>query len=288
MIKNDLFQKHLSLLVLLSLGSLFPTDVHAEDAKGTRSSPSLAPQPVAPQPAALPTSSVAIPPQATTTGATAIPRSRPVRELDVKAVKEKYWAKGEEAELEVVQNRTFKKKGRVRIEGFFGGMATDPFLSVKTAGGSLGYFFSENWSFQFTGWKSLVTGSDALKTLESRGYATLLNRPKSYYAGEMVFSPLYGKLSLLGSSIIYFDLYALAGLGMTSTQTGNYLTPDLGIGQQIYLSKSVAVCLEFRLFRYRENLVPSTSGAGVQVADSSISSRSNLSSVASLGLALHL
>src|SRR4051794_20831304 len=63
--------------------------------------------------------------------------------LNVQAIKEKYWAKGEEGELRVVQNRLFTKANRLEFALYAGNVATDPFLSVKNVGGLLSYHLSE-------------------------------------------------------------------------------------------------------------------------------------------------
>src|SRR3954471_9123833 len=73
---------------------------------------------------------------------------------DVGAIKEKYWAKGDESELGVVQNRLYSKSGKLEIGGFGGLTSSDPFLDVKQLGGSIGYHFSELWAVHLFGWKS--------------------------------------------------------------------------------------------------------------------------------------
>jgi outer membrane beta-barrel protein len=66
---------------------------------------------------------------------------------------------------------------------------------------------------------------------------------------------LYGKLSVLGKSIIYYDLHLLGGLGYTRTENGSYATPSLGIGQRFYLSKLTSFRVDYRLQYYNETLI---------------------------------
>ncbi len=219
----------------------------------------------------------------------AAPAARPSTakgvETDVKNLRQRYWARGDSTELAVIQNRQYKKAGKLRL-GLGGGfVSTDPFLSVKSAGGSLGYYFGENWALQLSGSKYFVSSSSALQTLEVTGNGTLLNRPKSQVAIEALVSPLYGKLSFIGDSILYFDFYLLGGLGLVSAENGSSIAPHLGLGQQIYLSKSVALTLELRVLRYKENL---TAPANVTIPAGTDTQRVNYSWASQIGLAFLL
>ena len=110
------------------------------------------------------------------------------------------------------------------------------------------------------GWKYYASGSTAYDTLKSQSLDTFLNNPKSFYGAEVTFSPLYGKLSVLGKAIIYYDLYFMLGAGLTDTDSGKYFTPTFGIGQQIYIAKWLAFFVDFRLLTFKEDIyAPKTS-----------------------------
>lgn len=190
---------------------------------------------------------------------------------DVENIKKKYWALGDEAELGVVQNRIFTKRNKLKMGLFGGKIGTDPFLSVMSAGGTLGYYFSEYFALQALVYKAFTSKSTAYATLRSQGLDTSTNNLNSFYGIEGNASPVYGKLSLLGEMIIYYDLYFLLGAGFTSTYYGNYFTPSIGVGQLIYLNKFWAVNMDFRYMPFSETLP----GVG---------SRANHSTHVSLGL----
>ncbi|OFZ23336.1 MAG: hypothetical protein A2X94_03815 [Bdellovibrionales bacterium GWB1_55_8] len=176
--------------------------------------------------------------------------------VQVDAIKEKYWNRGDESELGVVQNRLYTKAGKLEVGSFFGMLSSDPFLSVQSFGGSVGFHLSEYLGLRLLGWKSQVSPSNALITFqETRGATTNTNEPRAFYGAEAAGSILYGKLSFLGKKIIYYDLHLLGGAGVTQTESGNYITPLLGVGQQIYLSKSLSLVVDYRLMAYRENLL---------------------------------
>lgn len=167
--------------------------------------------------------------------------------LEVEKVKEKYWAQGEESKLGVVQNRTYSKQGKLQV-GLLGGRASDdPFLSTMTYGLNLGYNFSEFWGASLLGLGYSVKGSNALETLQAGGKEANTVAPKSYYGAEATGSFLYGKLSLLGASIIYYDMHATGGAGVTKTENdAASATVSLGLGQRFYITKSFSLRMDYR------------------------------------------
>lgn len=183
------------------------------------------------------------------------PPGQEQEKVDVNLVKEKYWATGEEKELGVVQNRTYSKEKRFSF-GLLGGKTFgDPFLSIVSVGATVGYHFNEYFGAHLIWIKHIVSSSDALKTFESTRNATAnTNEPKYYLGAEGTASFLYGKLSVLGKKIIYYDFYLAAGGGMTSTETGKYATYSTGVGQRFFITNNVSFKIDYRLFGYREDI----------------------------------
>ncbi len=175
---------------------------------------------------------------------------------NVEKIQEKYWANGDESELGVVQNRSFSKSHKFEFGLMSGIVATDPFLNVNNLGFDVGYNFNEYFSLYLIGFKDFVNPSSALTTFQNTIGATTDNNPPSYYLGtELNASILYGKLSLLGKAILHYDMHLLGGLGLTNTFSGTYFTPSLGLGQQIYLTKSLALRVDYRLMLYNETII---------------------------------
>ena len=201
--------------------------------------------------------------------------------VNVENIKEKYWARGDESELGVVQNRLYSKSRKIEAGLYGGTIMTDPFLNVTALGGSLGFHFNEYLSLHLMGWKSYANDSSALTLFRaySSGDANV-NRPSSYLGLEFRGSLLYGKLSVVGKSIIYYDMHASFGLGSTSTYSGNYLTPSITIGQQIFLSKSVSFNFDYRLMAYREQILEQVVTAQLGAVKGT---RNNFSNVFTLG-----
>jgi outer membrane beta-barrel protein len=176
--------------------------------------------------------------------------------INVDTIKQNYWAKGNEDELHVVRNRLYSKAGRAEVGIYYGWTSTNPFLTVRNLVGTLGYHFNEYFGVNILAMRYLVSSSSALITFQQQTGATVSgNDPKNYLGGEVSLSPLYGKLSVMGKQIIYFDLHLLAGFGRTSTESGTYATPEVGIGQQIYLNSWLSLRGDYRLTYYDETVL---------------------------------
>jgi len=177
------------------------------------------------------------------------------QQVNVESIKEKYWARGNQTELGVVQNRTYSKYGRFEV-GLLGGVIfSDPFLSIQSLGFEAGYHISEFLSVNLLALKNFSSPSSALQTFQQTLGATVnTNNPINYFGGEVAASILYGKLSVLGQAIIYYDLHLLGGLGEMNTDSGHYVAPSLGIGQRFYLSQRFSLRVDYRMIYYRETI----------------------------------
>lgn len=216
--------------------------------------------------------------------------SSTAEEADVAKIREKYWARGNETEMGVVQNRLYPKKRRFELGLGFGNLTGDPFLSILRYGVSLGYHFSEFISLHGMYWGMTVKPSSALTALESdTGQTANTNEPRTYMGGEARASVLYGKLSLLGSAILYFDSFFSLGAGIMKTETGSNLTLTGGIGQQIHITRTFSLNLDYKLAYYNERIlgkVNSTTGNGNLGKD--YGTRSNFSSVVTVSVSIFL
>jgi outer membrane beta-barrel protein len=215
-------------------------------------------------------------------------RSRAPQPADVKPseIRDQYWNRAEESDLSVVQNRLYSKSGKLELGAFGGSINTDPFLSVRALGGSLGYHFSEVWGLRALAFKEFVNPSSAFDELAKigTGVTANTNEPRSFAGGELEASVLYGKLSLLGKAIIYYDFHFLGGGGVTNTESGHYFTPYGGLGQQIYLGQAVALRIDYRAMHYNENIVEKVRPA--PYLGTVVESRGNWTHAVTLGLTL--
>jgi outer membrane beta-barrel protein len=219
-------------------------------------------------------------------GGTAAPAQpgEQAEEVEVEDIKKKYWAMGNKYEMGVVQDRLYPKRHRFEFNFGAGSLIGDPFLTMHTVGGSIGFHVSEFFSVHLIGWDALVTPSSALTTLQSQtGVTANTNDPKYYVGLEARGSLLYGKLSLVDSMILYFDTYFAAGGGRLASENCNSGVISVGVGEQIHITKIVSLNLEYNLMWYQEKILANSSSGSI-VAGQDLGWRSNYSNLITLSV----
>jgi outer membrane beta-barrel protein len=186
-------------------------------------------------------------------------------------------------ELRVVQDRPFTFRNKFETGVFYGGAFTDPFLAANNYGLMLSYHFHDYIAVTALGWLYSTGPSQALTTLRSQSSANANTNPvKNFYGGELAFSPLFGKLTLLGKLIVYLDLHFTAGAGRISTNTGNYFAPLGGFGGSYILGRRFALRIDYHLMYYSEMLLQQNST--VSNYGQLFGPRDNFTDLVSLGL----
>jgi outer membrane beta-barrel protein len=172
-------------------------------------------------------------------------------------MKRRYWTVGNEDLMDVVQNRRYTKKGRWETALRYGFWSDDAFQDQKSVGLSLGYHLSEFLSFH--GFYSTISASNnqafSAATTAANGNTSLIpivNPSKSVMGAEARGSLVYGKLSLLGSRIIYYDLNTVLGLTSHKANVGTSIGYFLGLGQQFFLSRTWFVGVDWRLIWHKD------------------------------------
>ena len=201
---------------------------------------------------------------------------------------------------DVVQNRFFLKTGRFELAPMGGMVPNNPMVKRYVGGLQLAYHFSETFAAGGQLLYSPDLGVNDLKGLtttlvqiasgstDSGGFE--FQQPIDKLILGATFSaqwaPVYGKINILGETILNFDLYGEAGLGMLSIQkayarydrvaldqTGLPVSIDkyenavrvpvsLGMGINIFLNQSMAFKLDARSLMYVDLAPDYTPGDG--------------------------
>ena len=183
-----------------------------------------------------------------------------------------------------VQNRFFLKESRVEITPILGYVPSDP-LVKRFVGGVLGaYHFSETFAAEGAFLYSPDLGESDLKGLTTTlvGIPLAEDRNTTFQqpVDKMImgasfaarWAPFYGKINVIGESVLNFDAYGILGLGMLSLQsyaaTGDYdanenvianlqaldkkvvITPNIGIGFNFFLNQTMALKIDGRSYFY--------------------------------------
>ena len=176
--------------------------------------------------------------------------------LDIKKLEDKYWS-AKDDDYSVVQNRAFTKAKRFYIYGSAGIPINDPYSTGQVYNASLGYYFTEKWGAEVSILNAALADNDATETFVKQ-HRTVPdhNRYTQMASANVMFVPLYAKMSFLDRKIIYFDMGISAGLGQTTYEivndTGNKtntaLHSNISLFQHYFFSEHFAIRMDFKNF----------------------------------------
>lgn len=190
-----------------------------------------------------------------------------------------------EVKRPAITNRFFLKESRFELAVIGGLVPNNPFSKRYVGGVDLAYHLSEEFAFE-----GMVTYSPDFDTSDLKGLTSALVIIAQGNSGEFQqpldkvtlsanfaarWSPLYGKINLVGETVLNFDLYFVGGLGMLAKQ--NYfavydagsptfvalndgappneveIAPVLGTGMNFFLTQGMALKLDARMSLYVDN-----------------------------------
>ena len=179
-----------------------------------------------------------------------------------------------------VQNRFFLKQERYEFSPILGFVPNDPMVNRFTIGMLVAYHFSESIAAEGAFIYSPDLGTADVKGLTrtlvqiaEQGSASVdfqqpLDKMELGATFAARWSPVYGKISLIGEGVLNFDVYGVAGIGMLSTNvyyatydpaSGIALgTPDptfripvnLGMGINFFLNQQATFKIDMRSYLY--------------------------------------
>jgi len=172
-------------------------------------------------------------------------------------------------EVFVLQNRKFRKSGKVHMNAGAGITTSGAFVDAKAFQGRVGYFFKEEYGFEFV--YSLNSGSEndtAASVRNSGGAGSFpFRRIVDNYMGAMfLWSPFYTKINTF-NKVVYMDW--ILGIGfakLSETNNRNEITTSGGdttltkeshtgvmwdIGAKFYLSQRWSLKLDLTTVHYQ-------------------------------------
>lgn len=191
------------------------------------------------------------------------------------------------AAFNVVQNRFFLKSERFEIAPSLGAVPNNAFVSRYTGTLTAAYHLSETFAVEaaFVYSPDSKAGNDLkglthtlVQIAEEGGSGVEFQQPIDKLALAGVFSarwsPVYGKINLIGESVLNFDFYGTGGLGVLSINKYKAIysdervaqglmpaeqgaaTPDVapalnvGIGANFFITSALALKLDARSLLY--------------------------------------
>ena len=189
---------------------------------------------------------------------------------------------GQQTASDAVLNRFFLKQGRFELAPIVGYVPNNPMVKRYTTGVLSAFHFNENIAAEGAFIYSPDLGNSDLKGLtrtlvdiaaKGSGKVNFQQPLEKMLLGATFaarWAPIYGKINLLGESVLNFDFYGVAGVGMLSsntyfasfdesTQDTVLSTPgretripvNLGFGMNFFLSQSIAFKIDGRSYLYR-------------------------------------
>ena len=126
-----------------------------------------------------------------------------------------FW--GKRRAIEVVERRLFEKDGRIDITLVGGVIPNDDFLVYYPVIGRVGYNFSEAFAVEASFAYAIDVNSDLTNFLvDTIGLkrADIQEVIDLYYGVNILWAPIYGKVSLLGTKLTHFETFIGLGGGV--------------------------------------------------------------------------
>lgn len=144
--------------------------------------------------------------------------------------------------VKAVQRKGFLKRGRFELGVSLPATVNDAFYQKVGAGGRLAYHLHDSFALRLRGdWFSAVRTGRGREGKVAFSSQLLTSQIDKQALLDGVWSPIYGKISWLGSRIVHFDVFLLAGFGLAWSATssaprslGPHLATEVGGGMRFY------------------------------------------------------
>lgn len=184
--------------------------------------------------------------------------------------------------IKTIQRKSFSKKGRFEASPHVAFVANDPFLNRYIVGSGINYNITEIFAIEANldfspdlaeaDWKPLTK-----QLIEENHVSPDISKLTYFGNVNFLFSPIYGKVAVVGKNIINFDIYGSFGMGATRTsddlkaldttsgddraevsQHQTHPTTNFGGGARVIFGKNLAARLEGRSMVYIETVNATT------------------------------
>ena len=173
---------------------------------------------------------------------------------------------GRRREVQVVQRRLFAKDGRLEAAAFSGIIPNDDFIVYYPVGLRLSYHFSEAFTVEGSFAHAFDVDTALTEFLEadpiSLKRADIQEEIKRYFNVNILWAPIYGKVSLLGLKLSHFETYVGMGFGFFQTHEkpadnpiGNDKTKASGntiFGFRWFITDMINIRTEYRQYFFQK------------------------------------
>jgi outer membrane beta-barrel protein len=153
----------------------------------------------------------------------------------------------------VVQRNYMPKSNRTQFKLGLSSVTNDVFYSNIGLGLGAAYYFNETWGIGLTGTLLNSSRNSYAQNIRDVQLVNIENLVtlKNTYGVNVLFTPVYGKWSLLNKKVIPFELYVQGGFSQITNQSNVASSAaTVGIGQLISLSRSSALDINLDWYFY--------------------------------------
>ena len=189
---------------------------------------------------------------------------------------------GSWADIVVVPRKAFLKGGRLEFQPFTGISVNDSLIRHYVLGADLNYFLTDVFWIGLQGQYFIhqLTNQEELVGSEYNRAPTL---NQYLYGGALNFGyvPIYGKFALFNRSILSWEIWASAGVGVTFTKViprdpandalafqNTDITPNVGIGSRFFLLDWLSVNFALRDYLVPDKFEPKPDGTAAGITTS--------------------
>lgn len=155
------------------------------------------------------------------------------------------------SEVSIIQKKLMPKSGRFQAFAAAGITTNTPWFLNAGFKLNFGYHFTENFGLELN--TLFLSNSEREVAKEIRENNNLQPEQfiytKSYMGADLLWTPIYGKITLLNKKIIPYEMYFSGGGGTSNTNSveKNVPTFHLGTGQVFTITKSMAFRWDYSL-----------------------------------------
>jgi outer membrane beta-barrel protein len=152
--------------------------------------------------------------------------------------------------------RDFVKSARHELTLQGGYYISDLLDGTYVVGAAYTYHLTDDAGIEASFAFSQVRSSVASRLEHDRGVSVLPKEDRVYLVfTNLVWSPIHGKMRFFADSIVHFDIYGAAGVGIIDNATSLGVAGQFGLGTKVFLSKSWAVRLDVRDQLYKQQIL---------------------------------
>lgn len=158
-----------------------------------------------------------------------------------------------EDRIKSVQRKDFLKRQRWELTPTLALSLNDAFYQKMGGGAAVAFHPADSLGLEVQGIFVGTVQTDMVGFFQQANQALPKVSNLSYWImGNLLWSPLYGKLSFVTDDIVHFDAYLIAGFGMAKTETGLKFATNFGIGLRYFLTSWLVLKIEVRDLFYTE------------------------------------